>query len=431
MTTKKNEEIVKKAATKAAPAKKATKATAKAAKPVAEASASAEEKAAKKTAAKAEKKTATKAAEQKVIAKVAKKPTAVVEKVAAKAAPAKKTVKKAAASDNSTGSSTSAATKTAKVSKTATKVSEKTAASASSATYVKAVKKVVKAVTKAKKVDVEVVETPAAKKAAKAAAPEALPQSFDAEYLVLMQKDPNWMQAFWDVSEKRINAAKKGKGKLVLRLFDISNDLTVKRKKKLKFHDIEVPADARSWYVENKVTQNCSAAIGVVSAGKFEPLVEAGPMQTFTLEGSEVNTDNVFVRASLGGAAIGGFGSSGLSSMSAKNWLESLSSSSGSMFSGALSSAALKSNKLELPKDTVNYGKDFFLWVKTRLIVYGGTRPDAHLQVRGEPFPLNPDGTFSFEEDLPDVTKIIPVFATDKDGDFPTTIVPIVVKRTE
>ena len=424
MTTKKNEEIVKKAATKAAPAKKATKATAKAAKPVAEASASAEEKAAKKTAAKAEKKTATKAAEQKVIAKVAKKPTAVVEKVAAKAAPAKKTVKKAAASESS-------ATKTAKVSKTATKVSEKTAASASSATYVKAVKKVVKAATKAKKVDVEVVETPAAKKAAKAAAPEALPQSFDAEYLVLMQKDPNWMQAFWDVSEKRVNAAKKGKGKLVLRLFDISNDLTVKRKKKLKFHDIEVPADARSWYVENKVTQNCSAAIGVVSAGKFEPLVEAGPMQTFTLEGSEVNTDNVFVRASLGGAAIGGFGSSGLSSMSAKNWLESLSSSSGSMFSGALSSAALKSNKLELPKDTVNYGKDFFLWVKTRVIVYGGTRPDAHLQVRGEPFPLNPDGTFRFEDDLPDVTKNIPVFATDKDGDFPTTIVPIVVKRTE
>ena len=430
MTTKKNEEIVKKAATKAAPAKKATKATAKTAKPVAEASASAEEKVAKKPAVKAEKKTAAKATEQKVIAKVAKKPTAAVEKVAAKAAPAKKTVKKADASANSTGSSTSSATKTAKVSKTAAKVSEKTAASASSATYVKAVKKVVKAATKAKKVDVEVVETPAAKKAAKAA-PEALPQSFDAEYLVLMQKDPNWMQAFWEVSEKRINAAKKGKGKLVLRLFDISNDLTVKRKKKLKFHDIEVPADARSWYVENKVTQNCSAALGVVSAGKFEPLVEAGPMQTFTLEGSEVNTDNVFVRASLGGAAIGGFGSSGLSSMSAKNWLESLSSSSGSMFSGALSSAALKSNKLELPKDTVNYGKDFFLWVKTRLIVYGGTRPDAHLQVRGEPFPLNPDGTFSFEEDLPDVTKIIPVFATDKDGDFPTTIVPIVVKRTE
>ena len=362
-----------------------------------------------------------KPAAKKVVAKVAKKPAATVEKVAAKAAPAKKTVKKAA-------EKAEAPAKTAKATRTTSKVSEKTAKS------VAAAKKVVKAATKAKKVDVEVVETPAAKKAAKTT-PEALPQSFDPEYLVLMQKDPNWMQAFWEVSEERVKAAKKGKGKLVLRLFDIANDLTVKRNKKLKFHDIVVPEDARNWYVEKKATQNCAAALGVVSGNKFEALVEAGPMQTFTLEGSEVNPENVFVRASLGGATLGGFGSSGLSSMSAKNWLENavngLSSSSGSMFSGALSSAALKSNKLELPKDSVNYGKDFFLWVKTRLIVYGGTRPDAHLQVRGEPFPLNPDGTFSFEEDLPDVTKIIPVFATDKDGDFPTTIVPIVVKRTE
>ena len=361
-----------------------------------------------------------KPAAKKVVAKVAKKPAATVEKVAAKAAPAKKTALRQ-------GSGTGAAKAVKDVKKTA-KVSAKTEKS------VAAAKKVVKAATKAKKVDVEVVETPAAKKAAKTT-PEALPQSFDPEYLVLMQKDPNWMQAFWEVSEERVKAAKKGKGKLVLRLFDIANDLTVKRNKKLKFHDIVVPEDARNWYVEKKATQNCAAALGVVSGNKFEALVEAGPMQTFTLEGSEVNPENVFVRASLGGATLGGFGSSGLSSMSAKNWLENavngLSSSSGSMFSGALSSAALKSNKLELPKDSVNYGKDFFLWVKTRLIVYGGTRPDAHLQVRGEPFPLNPDGTFSFEEDLPDVTKIIPVFATDKDGDFPTTIVPIVVKRTE
>ena len=425
MATKKNEVDVKKAVVKKAAAVKTVS------KAESDASASSAKKKAsvKKTVAEKknteEKKPAAKkvvvvspasTTAKKVVAKVAKKPAAVVEKVAAKAAPAKKTALRQ-------GSGTGAAKAVKDVKKTA-KVSAKTAKS------VAAAKKVIKAATKAKKVEVEVVENPAAKNA-KSTAPEALPQSFDAEYLVLMQKDPNWLQAFWDVSEERIKAAKKGKGKLVLRLFDISNDLTVKRNKKLKFHDIEVPADARSWYVENKATQNCAAALGVVAAGKFESLVEAGPMQTFTLEGSEVNADNVFVRASLGGATLGGFGSSGLSSMSAKNWLESLSSSSGSMFSGALSSAALKSNKLELPKDSVNYGKDFFLWVKTRLIVYGGTRPDAHLQVRGEPFPLNPDGTFSFEEDLSDVTKIIPVFATDKDGDFPTTIVPIVVKRTE
>lgn len=347
---------------------------------------------------------------EKIVSKVAKKPAAVALN-AAKAAPAKTRATKAAKAEADAKPAT----------KSVAKKSVKASASAAEKPVAKAAAKTVRKSSVRSKKNV---------------VPDNEPslfddQSFDPEYLVLMQKDPNWMQAFWDVSEKRLQRAKSGKGKLVIRLFDVANDLTVKRRKNLKFHDIVVPADARSWYIENKDSGNCMATLGILSGSKFESLVEAGPMQTFSLGGSEVKTDDIFVRASLGGATLGGFGSSGLSSMSAKNWLESLSSSSGSMFSGALSSAALKSNKLELPKDSVNYGKDFFLWVKTRLIVYGGTRPDAHLQVRGEPFPLNPDGTFSFEEDLPDCTKVIPVFATDKDGDFPTTIVPIVVKRTE
>ncbi|MBQ1823854.1 MAG: DUF4912 domain-containing protein [Fibrobacter sp.] len=377
---------------------------------------------AKKTAAKA------KSAVEKTTAKVKTAVKAVektVSKIVAKA-PAKNaaaTTKKAVATKKAAPAKAPVAKKAAPVAKKAAPVA-KSAPKASEQTDVKASTK--KVVRKA------AAKVPAAKASAKAVTKsDSLAQSFDPEYLVLMQKDPNWMQAFWEVSENRIKNAKKGKGKLVLRLFDISDDLTVKRGKKKKFHDVVVPADARSWYVENKASNNTIAVLGFAEGKNFMPLVESVPVQTSTLEGSQVNVDDVFVKASLGGAAMGGFGSSGLSSMSAKNWLESLSSSSGSMFSGALSSAALKSNKLELPKDSVNYGKDFFLWVKTRLIVYGGTRPDAHLQVRGEPFPLNADGTFSFEEDLPDCTKIIPVFATDKDGDFPTTIVPIVVKRTE
>ena len=260
-----------------------------------------------------------------------------------------------------------------------------------------------------------------------------LEQPFDAEYLVLMQKDPNWLHAFWEVSEQRVKRSKNGKGKLVLRLFDITDDLTVQRSKKRKFHDVEVPADARSWYVENPVGNSCMAVLGSVEGNQFMPILESSPVLTFDKNAEVPSFDDEFVRASLGGSVQGNFMSSGFSSTTAESWLNSLrlGSSSESMFSGALSSAALKSNEIAVPKDSVNYGKDFFLWVKTRLIVYGGTRPDAHLQVRGEPFPLNPDGTFSFEEDLPDSSKIIPVFATDKDGDFPTTIVPIVVKRTE
>ena len=357
------------------------------------------------------------------VSKVKSVAAKVVEKVAAKVA-AKKTAKPAA--KDAVKPVAKAIVKEAE--KVASKSSVKAVAKSAPKVEVKPVAKPAKPVAKPAP---KAVAKPVAKSIAKPAA--KMVQSFDAEYLVLMQKDPNWMHAFWEVSENRMEQARKGKGKIVLRLFDISDDLTVQRGKKRKFHDVEVPADARSWYVENTAGESCMAVLGSVDGDNFMPILESAPVLTFDKNASAPSFDDEFVRASLGGNTLGNFMSSGFSSQTAESWLNSLrlGSSSESMFSGALSSAALKVNEIAAPRDSVSYGKDFFLWVKTRLIVYGGTRPDAHLQVRGEPFPLNPDGTFSFEEDLPDSTKIIPVFATDKDGDFPTTIVPIVVKRTE
>ena len=366
----------------------------------------------------AEKKTASKSATLKTMKEAEEKAMKAVSKVKkAAVAKASATADKAASAKKRVVEGVKAVAAKKTVAKTATKApATKTAATKVAKTTAPAAK--ASAATKASE-----------KEVAKMA------QSFDAEYLVLMQKDPNWMHAFWEVSENRINEAKKGKGKIVLRLFDIADDLTVQRSKKRKFRDIEVPANARSWYVENTAGKSCVAVLGAVSGKNFKPIVESTPVMTFDKSAAAPAENDAFAKASLGGNTLGNFMSSGFSSQTAESWLKSLGgnfgSSSESMFSGALSSAALQSNNIEVSKDSVNYGKDFFLWVKTRLIVYGGTRPDAHLQVRGEPFPLNPDGTFSFEEDLPDSTKIIPVFATDKDGDFPTTIVPIVVKRTE
>jgi hypothetical protein len=396
----------------------------------------------KETDAKSKIKVAVKEIAEKAADKV-KKVTKVAEKKTASKSATLKTMKEA---------EEKAMKAVSKVKKAAVAKASATADKAASAK--KRVVEGVKAVATKKTVAKTATKAPATKtattKVAKTAAPAAkasaatkasekevakMAQSFDAEYLVLMQKDPNWMHAFWEVSENRINEAKKGKGKIVLRLFDIADDLTVQRSKKRKFRDIEVPANARSWYVENTAGKSCVAVLGAVSGKNFKPIVESTPVMTFDKSAAAPAENDAFAKASLGGNTLGNFMSSGFSSQTAESWLKSLGgnfgSSSESMFSGALSSAALQSNNIEVSKDSVNYGKDFFLWVKTRLIVYGGTRPDAHLQVRGEPFPLNPDGTFSFEEDLPDSTKIIPVFATDKDGDFPTTIVPIVVKRTE
>ena len=371
-----------------------------------------------------------KAISQKAESKVAELKTAsrkAKASVKSKVEEIKQTVaKKTVASKTAKPATKTAATKAAPAKTTATKmVAAKTAAAKN------AIKPAVKKATKT-------VAQVAEKVAEKIETIKKIPSEFSPEYLVLMQRDPNFLHAFWDVKEDRLKSALQGNGTLVLRLYDVSKDLTVRKNKNRKFQDIEVPADAKSWYVQNRGAASFSASLGTKTPeGKFEPIVEAPAMQVFSYENikkSVSNSESVFFKASLGGAGIGGFGSSGLSSQSVATWLEHLASSSESFFSGSLSSESslLSSGSVLQPTpDSVNYGKDFFLWVKTRLIVYGGTRPDAHLQVRGEPFPLNPDGTFSFEQDLPDSTQIIPVFATDKDGDFPTTIVPIVVKRTE
>lgn len=353
-------------------------------------------------------------------------------KVKTKVEEIKKTVAKNAAVKSSALKKTVAS----KVSSAAEKVEKSVSKVAAKA---KAAEKVVAKAQKAAK--------PATKtaKVVKAAKAEKSAEELSPEYLALMQRDPNFLHAFWDVKKEHLEKTLEDGDVLVLRLYDVSSDLTVRKNKKRKFEEkfreIEVPADAKSWYVQNREAVSFRATLGAkTQAGEFKPLVEAPAMQVFSydaVKNSAKNSDSVFFKASLGSAGIGGFGSSGLSSQTVASWLEHLASSSESFFSGSISSGSILSSgelakqALQPSPDTVNYGKDFFLWVKTRLIVYGGTRPDAHLQVRGEPFPLNPDGTFSFEQDLPDSTQIIPVFATDKDGDFPTTIVPIVVKRTE
>jgi hypothetical protein len=256
------------------------------------------------------------------------------------------------------------------------------------------------------------------------------------EYVVLMQQDPQWMHAYWKVNERRKKEAEKKGNALVLRLYDVSTDQTVAYHRR-PIREIEIPSDAANWYIRNESPQESQVAVVGLkdSTGEFLPFVESKPASSApnmedAMRGWQETMD-IFVQASLGGGQFG-IGSSALpfKGETTENrgewlWPSSMGPSSASFLS-SVSDKNWNVNETETP-----HGKDFFLWVKTRLIVYGGTAPDAHLQVRGEEFPLRPDGTFSFEMDLPDSTQIIPIYAEDKDGDLGRSIVPIVVKRTE
>jgi hypothetical protein len=76
-------------------------------------------------------------------------------------------------------------------------------------------------------------------------------------------------------------------------------------------------------------------------------------------------------------------------------------------------------------------GKDFWLWVKTELIIFGATEPDARVTLQGLPITLRSDGTFTARFALPDGEIELPVRAVNADGDLELQIKPIVTRRTE
>jgi len=341
------------------------------------------------------------------------------------------------------------------VKKIAKKVVKKSATQAEPATAKAATKKVAKKAVK-KVVKKAAAKSAAAKSAAAKSAAQSTPKSTtksipkskipsppkkqsvtDDDYLVLMQKDPNWLHAFWNVSERRRRMALKEGEKMVLRLYDVSRDQTVRRQKN-PVQQIEIPADASNWYIRREdPSSRYHAEVGTTGEdGSWNALAGSNTAEgnaSFEHAWQEWQEGmDLFIRESLGGGEITTFGSSALGlrrylleSGKMPEWPGSFGVSSESFSSPG--SASWMQNMAE----AAGLPKDFFLWVKTRLIVYGGTRPDAHLKVRGEPFPLTPEGTFWLEMDLPDSTQVIPVHATDKDGDFGRTITPIVEKRTE
>lgn len=252
------------------------------------------------------------------------------------------------------------------------------------------------------------------------------------ESLSLVNRDSHWMHAWWDVSEERRQAAEKGEAPLVLRLYDVSKDRTVRAKKR-KVREIPLPPGVDTWYLEReKVKGDYVAEIGTLdSSGAYLALAESKPVDDVPVlnvpEKASADAQKLFM-ASLGGAlSLGHFLSS--SELSPEEglaeFLTRMTPASGSLLGWESSPVGEDSQK----KSSKN--KEFRLWVKTRLVLYGETEPDASLTIRGEKWPLDSQGRFQLEMDLPEGDFRLPVHAVNKDGDLSESVVPVVIRRTE
>ena len=67
--------------------------------------------------------------------------------------------------------------------------------------------------------------------------------------------------------------------------------------------------------------------------------------------------------------------------------------------------------------------RQFWLWVKTELIVYGATEPTATLMIGDEVVPLAPDGSFRIQVPFRDGQQLYPIEAISADGEQRRSIV--------
>jgi hypothetical protein len=74
---------------------------------------------------------------------------------------------------------------------------------------------------------------------------------------------------------------------------------------------------------------------------------------------------------------------------------------------------------------------NFTLDVDAELIVFGRTRPDAHVSLAGQPVRLREDGSFLVRKGMPDRRQVLPVVAGSRDGMEQRTVILAIERNTK
>lgn len=273
-----------------------------------------------------------------------------------------------------------------------------------------------------------------------AQAPRHLPEEYGDTKLVLLVRDPEWVYAYWEISDdtrQQVSLPRNGHSKrLVLRMFKITGRNWPEQAAHY-FFDVDVDAQARSWYVKlPEANESWCAELGVLDElQNFVPVVRSNVFLTPRNSISDhVDSEWMTVEESfekitrLAGGEIRSR-LQGTSGSASELLLRTVQKQISGILQGerAALSSGLFSSESALP---VAGDKNFWLQVNTELILYGATEPTAKVTVQGRPVELNPDGTFSLRFALPDGEQVLEVRAVNADGDMEETVTPVVTRET-
>jgi hypothetical protein len=246
--------------------------------------------------------------------------------------------------------------------------------------------------------------------------------------LVVMVRDPYWLQVFWELTRSSIDRAQSAMGPHwhsaapVLRLYKMGVDGTSALVRHIPIH-----GGVSHWYVDVQDPPNeFRLEIGyLASNGQFYSLARSNSVTTpraGTSDSIDENWTDVADNADRIFAMSGGYSSRGTSLELQELLEERLGRPMGTpmetRFGDGAARVLANATKLQFSVDA-------------ELLVFGVSNPGSHVTLQGEPVPLRPDGSFSVRMSLADRRQVIPVIASSADGLEQRTIILAVERNTK
>ena len=250
--------------------------------------------------------------------------------------------------------------------------------------------------------------------------------------IVLLVRDPYWVQACWEVSRQGMERARAAMAeywhtaKPILRVYEVDQQSTTSATEWV-VRDIEIHGGVNNWYIDvPDPPRSYRVDLGYLANNeRFFALARSnivstphpGSSDTIDENWSDVAEDYERVFALSGG----------YDQQNAVGELRELFEERLRRPMGAHEMTRYGAGAERI----LNRERDFLFEVDAEMIIFGSTKPDAHVTLSGEPVKLRPDGTFTVRVSMPDRRQVLPVVASSGDGVEQRTIVLAVERNTK
>lgn len=250
--------------------------------------------------------------------------------------------------------------------------------------------------------------------------------------LIVMVRDPYWLHANWELGRQSVERAAAALAQHwhaatpIIRLLSVSADGTTNATERV-IRDIEIHGGVNNWYIDvDDPPGTYRLEIGYLAEnGQFHSMARSNVVTTpkpGSKDAIDENWSDVARNYDSIYAMSGGYDGEHTPQELQELFEERLRRPMGSplVTKYGVSPEAILSNKSE-----------FVFEVDAEMIVYGVTKPNARVTLRGEPVELREDGSFTVRMSMPDKRQVIPIVASTADGVEQRTTVIAVERNTK